>query len=127
MQKPLSAPTAAGQDTAPYPDPSPRCQPLTACLAGRFPFANSLDAELNAAEAVQAMFQRILRADFIPLTWISPLCADLLALLLCVDPASRITMDQLLCHPWFIEGEPPLGLCGGCMGRSHLLWGSLCW
>ena len=74
--------------------------------AGRFPFANSLDAELNPAEAVQAMFQRILRADFIPLTWISPLCAELLALLLCVDPAQRITMDQLLCHPWFVDGAP---------------------
>ena len=52
------------------------------------------------------MFQRILRADFIPLTWISPLCAELLALLLCVEPAKRITMDQLLCHPWFVDGAP---------------------
>ena len=50
------------------------------------------------------MFQRILRADFIPLTWISPLCAGLLAQLLCVNPSQRITMDQLLRHEWFVEG-----------------------
>ena len=58
--------------------------------AGRFPFAAASDAQLNAAEAVQTMFQRILKAELIPLAWVSAPCADLLRQMLCVDPAQRI-------------------------------------
>ena len=51
------------------------------------------------------MFQRILKAQFIPLTWISPPCEALLRRMLCVDPAQRIDIPGVLSDPWFRQGE----------------------
>ena len=95
--------------------PSPGCTPQATLrgqapthvrCAGRFPFASAADAKLNAAEAVQVMFQRILTGSFIPLAWISQPCTDLLHSMLCVDPSKRIDINGVLHHPWFLQGVP---------------------
>ena len=52
------------------------------------------------------MFQRILAGRFEPLPWLSAPCTHLLQRMLMVQPGQRLTMEGLLQHPWFVEGEP---------------------
>lgn len=53
--------------------------------------------------------QRILKVDYqfpqnVPL---SEDCKDLLSRLLVADPAQRITLLEILRHPWYLEALPP--------------------
>lgn len=57
----------------------------------------------------QRILQRILRVDYtfpnsVP---VSQECKDLIARILVGDPDRRITVDQILQHPWYVKGLPP--------------------
>ncbi|MCO5590492.1 hypothetical protein L7F22_044462 [Adiantum nelumboides] len=39
---------------------------------------------------------------------LSPSAQDLLARILCKDPDARLTLDELLCHPWLLINSSPV-------------------
>jgi serine/threonine-protein kinase SRK2 len=52
------------------------------------------------------MMQRIIRGDIILPTNISEDCRDLLKKILVTDPTSRITLEEIKNHPFFVDGLP---------------------
>ena len=74
---------------------------------------------------IPALTQKIKKAEFtVPYT-VSDLCKDLIMRMLTSDPISRITINQIQHHPWFVTNLPNhlhFGL--NCLDRSQLT--SLC-
>lgn len=75
-------------------------------LTGTFPFWRRGDEKANSIVRLQQIFPRILAADYRPPPS-SPECLSLLKALLTPDPDHRITLPQIMCHPWFIKDLPP--------------------
>lgn len=90
------------------------------CLFGRHPFIRDEDEPLGQTEKLIAMLQRTLKdeAGFVgqgledeekaalPPSAVSDACRDLLGGLLVCDPTQRLTIAQIMKHPWFLEGLP---------------------
>jgi serine/threonine protein kinase len=76
-------------------------------LAGYPPF-------YQADEDPRAMYRRILTGNyqFHPEYWsaVSPEAKDLITGLLTVDPVARLTVDQVLAHPWLKKSKEELSL-----------------
>jgi serine/threonine protein kinase len=76
-------------------------------LAGYPPF-------YQADEDPRAMYRRILTGNyqFHPEYWsaVSPEAKDLITGLLTVDPTARLTVDQVLAHPWLKKSKEELSL-----------------
>lgn len=79
---------------------------LYVLVVGNFPFTRPADAALIHAKALQKMFGRILEADYKEPMKVSSDCRSLLKELLQLDPKQRITVPQILCHPWFLTDLP---------------------
>ncbi len=56
---------------------------------------------------MQRMFQRILQCQMAPVHGLSAEGMDLLQRLLNPDPASRLSVQQALQHPWVTVDMPP--------------------
>lgn len=73
---------------------------LFVMLAGYLPFDD---------ENVNALFTKIERGEFRMPRNISPESKDLLSQMMTVDPNRRITLDQIIIHPWFVvEWNPAM-------------------
>ncbi|KAK9795493.1 hypothetical protein WJX73_006956 [Symbiochloris irregularis] len=72
---------------------------LYSMLFGKYPF--------NAKEPRLA--RRIVAAQYtLPANVaVSPDCLDMLTKVLVAEPAQRMGMEDIKCHPWFLEGLPP--------------------
>ena len=87
---------------------------LYAMLTGRFPFAapprNTPRAELAAA--ISSMVRDIAARRYARPAdlGLSPDCVDLLHRLLEPEPKARITVGEVLKHPWFVANLPPAAL-----------------
>lgn len=68
---------------------------LFVMLAGYLPFD---DPNMNA------LFNKIERGDYRMAKYFSPEAKDLIGKLLVVDPSKRLTLDQVIAHPWFRVG-----------------------
>eukprot|EP00798_Chlamydomonas_sp_ICE-L_P016247 gene16247-22422_t len=84
---------------------------LAIMLFGRHPFLRPADASLNQSQQMIKLFQRIMvnESEF-PIEVLqntSASCMDLLKRMLQVNPANRISMRDILRHPWFLEALPP--------------------
>ena len=75
--------------------------------AGVLPFAKRGDERGNNLVRLQQMFPRIVAANFAQPHHISPECKHLLSRLLTADPEKRITVAEILQHPWFRKDLAP--------------------
>lgn len=72
---------------------------LIAC-AGVLPFAKRGDDRGNNLIRLQQMFPRIVAAEFQQPLHVSKDCQTLLSRMLTPDPAKRITIGEIMQHPW---------------------------
>lgn len=79
---------------------------LYVMLTGVLPFAKRGDNRTNNLIRLQQMFPRIVAAEYHTPSHVSTHCRDLLSRMLTADPAARITINQLMDHPWMEEGMP---------------------
>ncbi|GFR43165.1 hypothetical protein Agub_g4214 [Astrephomene gubernaculifera] len=78
---------------------------LYEALSGNLPFKGTTQATL---------FKAIQRGVFDPLpTHVSAECKDLVRRMLVVDPSSRISMDEILRHPWVVKAAAAGGRHSG--------------
>ena len=68
---------------------------------------------------MQRMFARILQCQMAPVHGLSVEGTDLLRRLLDPNPASRLTVQQALQHPWVSADMPPGLQVWSCPARGH--------
>lgn len=71
---------------------------LYALLTARLPFDD---------DYIPHLFQKIKKGKFKMPSYLSSPCQDLIRQLLIVDPLKRITVPEILRHPWFAQSVPP--------------------
>ena len=76
------------------------CLMLCPSCAGVLPFAKRGDDRGNNLIRLQQMFPRIVAADFQQPLHVSTDCQTLLSRMLTPDPAKRITIGEIMQHPW---------------------------
>jgi len=64
---------------------------LYAMMTGQLPWTKRNQNEL---------FNQIRRGDYTIPNLVSPQCADLISQMMCVDPLERISLQEVLTHPW---------------------------
>ena len=74
---------------------------------GVLPFAKRGDNRSNNLIRLQQMFPRIVAADFHNPGHVSPQCQALLKRMLTADPNQRITIAEVLQHPWILADSSP--------------------
>lgn len=80
---------------------------LYVTLYGKYPFEGPKDCLLESLRArtiLEKMEQEVL--DFPPKVEVSPACVALLRRLLCPRPEERITLAEVITHPWFVKKLP---------------------
>ncbi|GAB4822382.1 hypothetical protein N2152v2_009428 [Parachlorella kessleri] len=82
---------------------------LFAMIFSKYPFEQAEDARLLPAERGHRMMKRIAKGHWeVPDDpQVSDSCRDLLLRVLVKDPTQRLTLGELMKHPWFAEGLPP--------------------
>lgn len=70
--------------------------------AGVLPFAKRGDERGNNLVRLQQMFPRIVAADFEHPMHVSQECRHMLGRMLTADPAQRITIAEIMQHPWYV-------------------------
>jgi serine/threonine-protein kinase SRK2 len=77
-------------------------------LAAAYPFGRPEDERLKPSRKMHVMLQRILNVEygFPSHVRVSDPCKDLLARILVADPSKRITVPEILEHPWFKTDLP---------------------
>ena len=65
--------------------------------------------EMNSLTRLRCMMDRILTGNYHLPAYLSPSCASLIRGMLEVDPAKRMTMDDIMAHGWVLRDLP-----GGC-------------
>jgi serine/threonine protein kinase len=97
------------------------------------PFAKRGDDRGNNLVRLQQMFPRIVAADFQQPLHVSPDCQHLLARMLTPDPGKRISVAEIMRHPWraprlagaACKGAPAAPAREYCPGCGRAVWGSL--
>jgi len=82
---------------------------LYVMLTGVLPFAKRGDDRGNNLVRLQQMFPRIVAADFEQPGHVTPECRHLLKRTLTADPDKRITIPEIMQHPWF-QANLPTGM-----------------
>ncbi|KAK9792998.1 hypothetical protein WJX73_004517 [Symbiochloris irregularis] len=77
---------------------------LYVMLTGTYPFREASETWLPITAKLKAMFPRIVKGQFSKPDWVSPTCLNLLEGLLCTSPEKRLTVSNVMEHPWFLEG-----------------------
>ncbi|KAJ6627789.1 hypothetical protein B0H10DRAFT_1991897 [Mycena sp. CBHHK59/15] len=72
---------------------------LYALLTGRLPFDD---------KNVKILLSKVKSGKYEMPTWIDPLAMDLLSRMLVVDVSRRITIPEILSHPWLLSTSKPL-------------------
>ncbi|KAI8471768.1 MAG: Snf1-like ser/thr protein kinase [Monoraphidium minutum] len=84
---------------------------LFVMVCGCYPFGSLLDKDGAAPPAHEALrvLERMLARDHAapPGVDLTPDCADLLARMLAPDPGTRISVPEIIDHPWFQVNLPP--------------------
>lgn len=92
-----------------------------------YPFERPEDR--NNDQRFQNILQRILRVDWsfptAALPVVSSECKDLISRILVGDPNQRITVQQILQHPWFVDGLPDgvIEMNTKCLSLRHSAFG----
>ncbi|KAH6917782.1 CAMK/CAMKL/GIN4 protein kinase [Coprinopsis sp. MPI-PUGE-AT-0042] len=74
---------------------------LYALLTGRLPFDD---------KNVRTLLSKVKSGKYDTPSWIDPMAKDLLAKMLVVDVTKRITIPEILNHPWFVKGSATSGI-----------------
>jgi hypothetical protein len=69
-------------------------------VTGVLPFAKRGDERGNNLVRLQQMFPRIVAADFEHPMHVSQECRHMLGRMLTADPTQRITIAEIMQHPW---------------------------
>lgn len=69
---------------------------LYALLCGFLPFDD---------DSIDSLYKKILSGRYDEPSWLSAESKQLIRFMLQVDPKKRITIDDLLCHPWIMLGD----------------------
>lgn len=77
---------------------------LYSMLCRSFPFERENDAD--GPGTCRRLFSRILSADFIPPNHVSYECLNLFSRIFVADPSQRLSLSELMQHPWFLESLP---------------------
>jgi serine/threonine-protein kinase SRK2 len=80
---------------------------LYVMLTAQFPFRRPGDNAVTGVRRMQLMFERIIAADYAPITHVSEACQDLLRRMMTSDPKNRISVQGIMQHPWFLHDLPP--------------------
>lgn len=80
---------------------------LYVLLTGVFPFWRRNDEKLDGMTRLSRMMPRIVKGEFLLPTHVSPDCCDILARMLTVDVQSRLSVQDILQHPWFLKDLSP--------------------
>ncbi|KAL4434849.1 hypothetical protein ABPG77_005376, partial [Micractinium sp. CCAP 211/92] len=85
---------------------------LYAMLLNTYPFRRPEDDVLVPNQKLHAMLTRALRADYVfpPDRLLSPGVKDLVGRMLVLDPCKRASLQEIQCHPWFLEAINPAAL-----------------
>ena len=62
--------------------------------------------KMNSLTRLRCMMDRILSGDYHLPGYLSPSCASLIRGMLTVDPAKRMTMDDIMAHDWILRDLP---------------------
>ena len=81
------------------------------------PFAKRGDDRGNNLIRLQQMFPRIVAAEFQQPLHVSKDCQTLLSRMLTPNPAKRITIGEIMQHPWCVSSPPGTRACV----RLHVL------
>lgn len=71
---------------------------LFALLTGGLPFDH---------DNTQQLLRKVCEGKFQIPAWVTPSAADLIRQMLTLDPTKRITTDDILRHPWLVDGSLP--------------------
>jgi len=80
---------------------------LFVMLAGMFPFLKIAEEELTPSQRLRKMYPRIHSGVTNPIPDATTAAKDLLSRMLTPDPKRRITMNEVLTHPWVMKDMPP--------------------
>ncbi|DBB12672.1 hypothetical protein WJX82_009176 [Trebouxia sp. C0006] len=77
-------------------------------LAAAYPFGRPEDENLKPSRKMHVMLQRILNVEygFPPNIRVSDDCKDLMKRILVADPSKRLSIPQIMEHPWFTTDLP---------------------
>ena len=73
--------------------------------SGCYPFERAEDRARPGCN-MHRMIQRIINVDYVMPTHVSPDAQDLLRKLLVADPQSRLSVEDILLHPWYTTALP---------------------
>ena len=79
---------------------SRRLQLEAVACAAVLPFAKRGDDRSNNLKRLQQLFPRIVAGQYQAPRRASDACKDLMKRLLTPDPTHRISVAQIMCHPW---------------------------
>lgn len=80
---------------------------LYVMVVGKYPFSHKEDAEFRVEEQHRLVLNRILELKYTLPAFLSASCADLVRRLLDPNPDTRITIPDIIQHPWHKVGLPP--------------------
>jgi len=80
---------------------------LFVMVVGKYPFSSKEDAEFRVEEQHRLVLNRILELKYSIPPFLSAPCADLVQRLLDPNPDTRITIPDIIQHPWHKIGLPP--------------------
>lgn len=83
---------------------------LFVMLVGQYPFSRNEDNRVNEDARQRRVLNRIMNLDFHLPNDLTAECRDLIKKILKDDPAQRITIKDIMQHPWYKVGLPPNAL-----------------
>jgi serine/threonine-protein kinase SRK2 len=72
-------------------------------ISCHYPFIQDKEDDPNSIKAMHKVVQRTLANDYIPLKNVSQECNELVRKMLEPDPLKRVTVQEVMQHPWFLN------------------------
>lgn len=83
---------------------------LYVMLAGNYPFSQPEDSKYTEGMRQRHVLNRIVALKYQMPPDLSPECQDLIRRILVIDPKERLTICDIMRHPWYKVGLPPNAL-----------------
>lgn len=83
---------------------------LFVMLVGQYPFSRNEDNRMTEDQRQRQVLSRIMNLNYQLPNDLTPDCRDLIKKILREDPKQRITISEIMQHPWYKVGLPPNAL-----------------
>ncbi|GMH39178.1 hypothetical protein BSKO_07076 [Bryopsis sp. KO-2023] len=83
---------------------------LFVMLVGQYPFSRNEDNRMTEDQRQRSVLSRIMSLNYHLPSDLTPECRDLIKKILKDDPKQRITISEIMQHPWYKVGLPPNAL-----------------